>query len=59
MRKNHSLSLFGDNVLPDVALPTIGYLAKPIGEWHRFCRGWQGFNAVLPMTWTDGYREVV
>lgn len=28
-------------------------------EWcdHTF-NPWQGFNAVLPMTWTDGYREV-
>ena len=47
----NTLSLFGAGLLPDVALPTIGYLSKASGEWHRFCAGWSGFNAVLPVSW--------
>ena len=51
-----TLSLFGDNLLPEVALPTIGYLAKACGEWSRYCPGWFGFNAVLPVSWEGGYQ---
>lgn len=49
--------LFGDGVLPAVALPTIGFVARPCGEWHRYCRGFVGYGAVLPVSWEDGYGE--
>lgn len=48
--------MFG-SLLPEIYLPTIGYLANARGEWHRFCRGWTGFNAVLPISWELGYLE--
>jgi hypothetical protein len=38
--------------LPAVVLPTLGYLSKPCGEWHLYCKGWTGFNAVLPISWS-------
>lgn len=41
-----------EDLLADAALPTIGFVAKACGEWHRYCRGWTGFNAVLPISWT-------
>lgn len=50
-----TLSLFGAGLLPDVALPTIGFLMLARGEWHRYCSGWLGFNAVLPVSWEGGY----
>jgi hypothetical protein len=43
--------LFAGELLPCVALPTIGFVAKACGEWHRYCKGWGGFNAVLPISW--------
>lgn len=55
MKRASSLPLFGEALLPEVALPTIGYLGKACGEWHRFCRGWSGFEAVLPVSWEGGY----
>lgn len=49
--------LFGHSLLPQVALPMIGFLAKASGEWHRYCKGWTGFNAVLPVSWEVSYLE--
>lgn len=54
---HNTTDIFGGSLLPDVCLPTIGYLTKACGEWHRFCRGWVGFNAVLPATWDAAYLE--
>lgn len=51
----NTMGLFGAGLLPEVALPTIGYLMRANGEWHRFCAGWSGFNAVLPVSWEGGY----
>ena len=51
----YTLSLFGAGLLPEVTLPTIGYLGQACGEWHRFCNGWSGFNAVQPVSWEGGY----
>jgi len=42
---------FEGAILPVVVLPTIGYLVRPCGEWHRYCKGWTGFDAVLPVSW--------
>lgn len=53
--RSATLSLFGDALLPEVALPTIGYLARACGEWSRYCTGLTGFNAVLPVSWEGGY----
>jgi hypothetical protein len=43
---------FDDTILPVVVLPSVGYLAKPCGEWLRYCKGRTGFNAVLPISWS-------
>lgn len=51
--------LFGGQLLPEVCLPSLGYLAKASGEWFRFCRGWTGFNATLPISWDPAYLEAV
>lgn len=55
MKRGNNLSLFGANLLPEAVLPTIGYLGMACGEWHRFCLGWSGFNAVLSVSWEGGY----
>jgi hypothetical protein len=49
--RSATLPLFGQQLLPTVTLPTLGYVAQARGEWHRYCRGWSGFNAVLPISW--------
>ena len=41
-----------DTILPLVVLPTVGYMVNPCGEWHRYCKGLSGFNAVLPISWS-------
>lgn len=57
--KTANMNLFGDCLVPEVALPTIGYLLSPNGEWHQYCRNRTGFNAVLPVSWETSYREAV
>lgn len=57
MRRQSTPDLFGGQLLPVVTVPTIGYLGKACGEWHRFCRGWSGFQAVLPVSWETSYLE--
>lgn len=58
MRAKHdqkTAPLFGDGLLPAVALPFHGYLAEPEPKWLRFCEGYYGFNAYLPASWCDAY----
>lgn len=55
--QSHHPDLFAGELLPCVALPTIGFVAKACGEWHRYCKGWGGFNAVLPVSWETSYTE--
>jgi hypothetical protein len=57
MRRTASLSLFGESLLPAVALPFHGYLAESDGSWLRFCPGYQWFNAYTPASWANAYRD--
>ena len=50
-----AVDLFAGELLPAVALPTVGFVAKACGEWHRYCKSWSGFNAVLPVSWEASY----
>lgn len=55
MRRPATLSLFGESLLPAVALPFRGYLTEPEPKWLRHCDGYRGFNAYLPASWRDAY----
>jgi len=54
-RDQHTLSLFGTSLLPDVGKPFSGHVTDPAGEWAVYCPGVRGFNSLMPASWGGDY----
>lgn len=54
-RDSQTASMFGDQLLPEVGLPSVGHMTAPQGEWVVYCPRLKGFNAVMPASWSAEY----